>query len=110
MKVSEDFGNLVKETLGTDSFGQAAIKTKISKAYLLELAQGKVPTEAIVEKFAKGYNTDTKKFMVAAGYEHADPREGYEKIVITLRDKCKGISSDDLEEVQNVVREVLGIK
>jgi len=109
-RIRSEFAELVKEIIGADTYGKAAIKTSISKAYLLAMGRGQVPTRAIIEKFAQGYNADLHQLLIAADYEHADPRECYEKIVITLRDKCKGISRDDLEEVQNVVREVLGIK
>jgi len=66
------FGELVKHIIGKDSLGQASARTSISKAYLIQLSGGKVPTPAIIEKFALGYadrGVDYHTLLVAAGYE-----------------------------------------
>jgi hypothetical protein len=82
MKVEPDFGKLITETMGSDSFGQAAIKTQISKAYLVEMARGKVPSEKYVDMFADGYSMPLEtrhKLRVLAGYDElSDPIERVE--------------------------------
>lgn len=78
-RVIAQFGDKIREIMGEDTFGQAAIKTGISKAYLLAMGRGQVPTRAIVEKFAAGYNTEPKELLVVAGYERPsdpDPARG----------------------------------
>lgn len=61
MRVSKDFGRLILEIKGEDSFGQAAIKTQISKAYLVEMAAGKVPRPETIRRFVDGYDLPAEK-------------------------------------------------
>jgi hypothetical protein len=71
MIVSKELGKLISEIKGEDSFGQAAIKTQVSKAYLIEIAAGKVPRPEILEQFLIGYKVKpckAKEIYEAAGY------------------------------------------
>jgi hypothetical protein len=70
-RISEHFGILVTEAMGSDTYGQAAIKTGISQAYLLAMRRGKVPTLPIVEKFYAAYRerVDYDALLIAAGYK-----------------------------------------
>lgn len=105
-RVSARFGEIVREILGTDSFGQATIKTGISKAYLVEMARGKVPSVRYVQKLVDGYALpyeQTRKIMVAAGHE--EPEDALSAVDMALR-KVKDISDIDKEEILKLVREI----
>lgn len=94
-RVSKEFGDLVRETMQGDTYGKATIKTGISQAYLLAMSRGKVPSRAIIERFAAGYNTEAQPLLVAAGYEEAsDPVEA---CIVKLRGV---LSRADLEAVR----------
>ena len=71
MKVSERFGQLILEVKGTDTFGQASLKAEVSKAYLVEIAAGKIPSLQIVERVLAAYSVPPEKareVYEAAGY------------------------------------------
>ncbi len=92
-RVREEFGKLVQRIKGEDSFGQAAVRTTISQAYLLAMARGKVPGREIIEKFARGYadrGADLHELLVAAGY--AEPKDAVGKVEVFLK------SADELSE------------
>lgn len=61
MKVSKQFGELITEVKGEDSFGKAALKTGVSKAYLVDWAAGKVPRPEYLEMFLQGYKVSSEK-------------------------------------------------
>lgn len=104
LKVSEAFGRLVTETVGTDSLGRAQIKTQISQAYLLAMKRGKVPSREIIERFANGYNMPIAPFLKAAGFDvTSDPIEAVD---IALRQTVPELSDFDKERILDVVREV----
>jgi len=76
-RVCEEFGELIREIKGQDSFGQAEIKTGISQAYLLAMGRGKVPQPDIIRKFAAGYadrHPDLEALLRSAGYEYEHPK------------------------------------
>lgn len=57
MNVSQEFANALKELIGEDSGGKAAIKTGISRAYWTDLFQGRVPSVAALTKIIEGYKS-----------------------------------------------------
>lgn len=77
---SQAFAEAVKEAMGGLSISQAAYKTGVSYEYVRTMVTyGRVPSEAILEKFAKGLDADVHKLRVAAGYEQtSDPVERVE--------------------------------
>ncbi|MEN6371544.1 MAG: hypothetical protein ABFD64_05965 [Armatimonadota bacterium] len=105
-RVSEDFGHIVKEIMGEDSYGKATIKTGISQAYLHAMKGGKVPSREIVEKFAKGYKTSAEPLMIAAGY--IEPKDTIEVVRIALR-RNDTLSEESRKIIEEVVRERLEI-
>jgi hypothetical protein len=112
--------------MGRDSFGQATIKTGISKAYLVEMARGKVPSRAYVDKLISGYQlsqTMIDELLLAAGY--AVPKSMVEQIkqmvangtlppeleviqidplVIAVKHGTEPLSEKDKEEVQALAK------
>ena len=81
-RIRPGFGKLIKEIIGSDSLGQASVRTSISKAYLLQIVAGKVPSREIISKFAEGYadrNADLHSLLVAADYEPSGRNLGREE-------------------------------
>ena len=93
MRVSKDFGLLIVEIKGEDSFGQAAIKTQISKAYLVEIAAGKVPRPETIKRFADGYQVpagNARRLYDLAGYAiPAEWQPGPEASAMALADRVR---------------------
>ncbi len=91
--VREEFAGAVREALGDLTPNQASYKTGISDEYIRKMAHGRVPSEVIVERLAKGLDADLHTLRVAAGYEFpADIAESIELVVCrntTLSDEGK---------------------
>ena len=71
-RIEPEFGKMVCDIIGADTYGQSTIKTGISQAYLLAMGRGKVPSRVIVDRFADGYKLSDEQrihLLVLAGYE-----------------------------------------
>ncbi|MCE5200533.1 MAG: hypothetical protein ABFD54_14905 [Armatimonadota bacterium] len=99
MKVEPEFGELVRAVVGNDSYGQAAIKTEISKAYLVEMARGKVPSREVIEKFAAGYKANVSPLLIAAGYEQPTDTETRVQYALNGADDLSELSKQQLMEM-----------
>ena len=84
-RISLEFGKIITDALKDNTYGQASIKTGISQAYILAMARGKVPSEPIIEKFAKGMNCDLDELMIAAGYKEPEPKDVLKNVIACLR-------------------------
>ena len=115
MRVSEAFGELILQLKGADTFGKASLKTEISKAYLVEMVAGKVPSLQIVEKFLATYAVPAEKAREvydAAGY--AGPAQYLEDItkadrvresVAAYLVKKKGMQPEEVKEMFEEINE-----
>jgi hypothetical protein len=103
-RISAEFGRLVSEAMGTDSYGQGTIKTGISQAYLFAMKAGKVPSREVVEKFATGYSADLQALRIAAGYE--EPTDIAEQIALKLRTNGQ-MSEDGIDQVRRFIDKVI---
>jgi transcriptional regulator with XRE-family HTH domain len=66
----EQFHEAIKEAIGDLSISQVSYKTGISYEWTRKIIQlDQVPSEAILEKLAKGLDYDLEKLLVAAGYK-----------------------------------------
>ena len=111
-RVSKQFAELVRRIMGDDSYGQASVRTEISKAYLLQMASGKVPSEAIIEKFVRGYadrSPDLHALRVAAGYEKPEEAlSGYymiksDDISFCVREGT-ALSEEDIKQIADIIK------
>ena len=92
--ISEKFAEAVRTALGALSPGQASFKTGVSYEYLRRMVMGHVPSEVILERFAKGMDADLMKLRIAAGYEEAE--DPVERIAAVLgRATSEGKMTDD---------------
>jgi hypothetical protein len=114
-RTSEDFGKLVSSLIGEDSLGKVTIKTGISQAYLVAMRRGKVPSELIIQKFAKGmadrwpngYDDLLQTLRIAADYEEpADPAEAISSCVHRQRILGK-LNPDKERRINELVREII---
>jgi len=102
--IRKEFADAVKAALGGLSANQASYKTGISDEYIRKMATGKVPSEAILERFAKGMNADLKQLRIAAGYEQ--PSDPVQAVDIALRTTLPEISDFDRDRILEMVKEV----
>jgi hypothetical protein len=96
MRISPDFGQIIRELkdeLG--SFGKLSIKVNISKAYLVEMAAGKVPGPEYVERVADRYPHLAPRIFASAGY--------------TLPDRFRDDTTDD-PALKNVMVKFRGLR
>lgn len=113
-RISPEFGRLVSDIIGADSFGQVSIRTGISQAYLLQMKRGKVPSEQIIEKFAAGYadrGADLRALRLAAGYEppvpFVLPVEDVDAAIRRYRTEHPSLTDDQADELRRIVTDVL---
>ena len=115
-RVSKQFGDLVRRIMGDDSYGQASVRTEISKAYLLQMASGKVPSEAIIGKFVRGYadrNPDLHALRVAAGYERPEETPGgyyvikSDDVSFCVREGTE-LSEEDVKRIASIIKHSSG--
>jgi hypothetical protein len=114
MRVSPEFGKLINELFGEDSFGTAQIRTEVSKAYLVELSKGKVPTAEAIGRLLSGYSDRVtgdfaRRMYQVAGY--AIPEEWREQaatpsaaVELALRGR-KDMSDRAKQEVVDFAKE-----
>jgi hypothetical protein len=107
-RISEEFGQLIGDLLGSDTYGQASVRTEVSQAYLLAMKRGKVPTRHIVDRVCDGYAdrlTPEKRsaILVAAGHEL--PPDATSAVRIALRHH-KNIPAEEQERIVAIVAEI----
>ncbi len=114
MKISEDLKNLFLQIKGKDSYGMASIKTGISKAYIVEIGSGKVPSADYIQRIADGYKLDadsTRQLFITAGYSppHAEdrPPQNIAEFCASLRTQYVELKQEDVEEVQRIIEKRL---
>lgn len=103
-RFSDQFGKMVKEIIGEDSYSQASARTQISEANLMQMVQGRIPSEANIRKFAEAYS-DRKPDLHAlldAG-EYFDPLK---RVTIALNG-AKNISDLSKQMILDAVRDIL---
>ena len=112
MRISPEFGHIIsrlKEELG--SFGKLSIKVNISKAYLVEMAAGKVPGPEYVERVAERYPDLAPQLFATAG--HTLPDRFREDLADdpALKDvvvKFRGLQLESSRKrVEQVIQEIL---
>ncbi len=70
--VRPEFARAVLEELGGLTPNQASYKTQVSDEWIRKMTNGRVPSEAILQRFADGLGADLTKLRIAAGYQQ-DP-------------------------------------
>lgn len=81
MKVSDEFGQLVRDALGTMGPTEAAIATGVSRAYINQMRHGVVPEVETIAKFCIGLDLGAEPFLKAAEKVRKNPAEDGEKLV-----------------------------
>ncbi|MEN6370909.1 MAG: hypothetical protein ABFD64_02760 [Armatimonadota bacterium] len=105
--VKPKFAEAVRDALAGISANQASYKTGVSDEYIRKMAAGRVPSKAIIEKFANGLDSDLHKLLVAAGYEEpGNPVEGIENVIAKYRIEGK-LTPEKQERIMKYVREVI---
>lgn len=70
-KVSSEFGRRIRQILDDKSltFRAAGLQTSISAAYWKDMADGRVPSQEIIERIAEAMpDVDENELLTAAGY------------------------------------------
>lgn len=80
--ISSEFAKIVKQVIGDLKPSQVSYRVGVSDVYIYKLMKGLVPSEQVIEKFAKGmadrwsdgYDDLLLQMRIIAGYEHTtDP-------------------------------------
>lgn len=58
--IREEFASAVRDALAGLSPNQASYKTAVSDEWIRKMAAGRVPSEAVLERFAKGLGADLR--------------------------------------------------
>jgi len=66
--VRSQFAEAVREAMGGLTPNVASYKTGVSDEWIRKMSHGRVPSEAILKRFADGLGADLRKLMVAADY------------------------------------------
>lgn len=109
MRVSKQLGELIVRIKGEDSFGQMSMKTRLSKAYLVEIAAGKVPSLQVLQQILSAYHAGAemiRRVYEATGYPLPDSfrpditqaDQVRESVAEYLVEK-KGMSEDEVKEM-----------
>ncbi len=110
MRISAELGRLINELRGASSFGTMAIKTGVSKAYLVELAKGKVPRPERLEMIAAAYPEHASELFRLAGYPLPDRFRGQPqdvKAACLMALRTGALSKQDAEDIMAVVDDIL---
>ena len=100
--IRPEFGEAVRAALRGLSPNQAAYKTSISDEYIRNMAGGKVPSEAIIARFAEGLGADLQTLRIAAGYAQEPADALLQDVILELRGKT--LSEADRDLVLDAVR------
>lgn len=102
--IREEFAKAVELALGGLTPNQASYKTQVSDEWIRKMTKGRVPSESILERFAKGLDADLHALRIAAGYEKPD--DALEAVTLALRD-AKNMSESSKEEVLRMVQKYI---
>lgn len=100
--IRREFADAVREALGGLSPNQASYKTEISDEWIRKMSNGRVPSEAIVERFARGLDADLEKLRIAAGYQLDSPLK-----IVAIVTKDAGLSEADQDAILAIMKDAL---
>jgi transcriptional regulator with XRE-family HTH domain len=103
--IRPEFGVAVKEALGGMKAGEASIKTGISDVYIYKMLQGRVPSEDIIRRFAKGLDVDEGKLLIAAGYRQTT--DILEAVEDAIRRTGK-MTDEQIQDIKEKLKNILG--
>lgn len=77
MRVSKECGEAITQLLAGDSYGQASIRTGISRGYWVDILKGKVPSAEALTRILDGYRErltteEAQRIFNLAGYPIPD--------------------------------------
>jgi len=108
-RVSARFGELIREILNKNglTLRAAALKTKISAAYWNDMADGRVPSEEIIDRIAAAFpDIDANELRIAAGYSpKTDEMDAVQAVEFALRGQNK-IPEEGKRQILEFVRRV----
>lgn len=108
-RVSLEFGAIIKEFLRENSltFRAAGLKSSVSAAYWKDMADGRVPSEEVIEKIAGAFERlDENELRAAARYAPIPGRlDAVKAVEFALRGQ-KSISEDGKRQILDFVREI----
>ena len=67
-RVRPEFAEAVKNSMGTLSQSEVALRSEISVGYVNRMVRGVVPSQEIVMRLAEGLGVDSSPMLLAAGY------------------------------------------
>ncbi len=100
--IRPEFGEAVRAALGDLNTGQASYRTGISDTYIRSMKRGLVPSEAVLERFAKGIDADLKKLRIAAGYEQSVLSNDERRVIAAYRTGSPQKKEEMLELVSGI--------
>ena len=109
-KVSAGFGDIIKRFLEQEglTLRAAALKSEVSAAYWKDMADGRVPSEEILDKIGAAFaNLDVSELRTAAGYL---PKAGEVDAVRAVEFALRGHSSIPEEGKQQILEFVKKIE
>jgi len=101
-RVRSEFAQAVLEALGGRSANQASYKTEVSNEWIRKMTHGRVPSEAILARFARGLDADLENLRIAAGYLPDDPVK-----IVEIAAKNAGVSEEDQNILLTLMQDML---
>ena len=108
-RVSPEFGKLVKEWMVEHklTFRAAGLQSSVSAAYWKDMADGRVPSEEMIERMCRSFkDLDEAELRAAAGYA---PIPGTVDAVTAVKFALRGqksISEDGKQQILDFVKKI----
>lgn len=108
-KVSADFGRLIRKIMDDNSLTlrAAGLRTSISGAYWKDMADGRVPSEDVIDRIAAAFNdVSVNELRLAAGYSmKPEASDAVTAVEFALRGQS-AIPDEGKEQILRLVRKI----
>jgi hypothetical protein len=108
-RVSADFAGLIRSILDQNglTFRAAGLRTSISGAYWKDMADGRVPSEEVIDRIAAAFNdVNVNELRLAAGYSmKPNSSDAVTAVDFALRSQ-KSIPEEGKQQILALVRQI----
>ena len=108
-KISADFGRLISKMLSDNAltYRAASLRTSISGAYWKDMADGRVPSEDVIDRIAAAFpEVNVNELRLAAGYSmRPDETDAVTAVELALRGQTD-IPEEGKRQILDLVRQV----
>jgi len=101
--IRTEFAIEVRQAMGELSPNQASYKTAISDEWIRKMLHGRVPSEEVLDRLARGLDADLQKLRIAAGYDQ--PADVITAVDLAMR--CvDNISDEGKQQIRDFVKRI----